>query len=93
MLYIVSIEIHSARQRTRIIKTLEGFGAKVQKNLFEFHLDKTQSAKFIYTIKECSAILQPKDQIRIYQICEKCKKQILFLGSAKLTIEPIYYIV
>jgi len=93
MLFLTTIEIHNASVRSKIVKTLEGFGSKVQKNFFEFHLDKSQSVKFFSKLKDLSQLLSEKDQIRIYQICEKCKKQSLFLGSAKITVEPLYYLV
>jgi CRISPR-associated endonuclease Cas2 len=93
MFFIISLEIHNPTVRSKILKTLDGFGSKVQKNLYEFHLDKVQSAKFFSQIMDLSQFLSDKDQIRIYQVCQKCKKQSLFLGSAKITIEPLYYLV
>ncbi len=78
-LYIVAYDIPDDRRRTRVHKTLSGYGAWTQYSLFECWLTRRQ-------LLELRAKLAPhlraeRDSVRFYPLCGSCRANVLTIGS------------
>lgn len=88
---LVSYDISINRYRTELSKILEIYAERVQFSVFEFDLNNTQFKELIEKIylfydeyiNYCVAqgIQGIKSSIRVYVICESCKKNLLILGD------------
>jgi CRISPR-associated protein Cas2 len=78
---VVSYDSPNDRRRTKVMKTLEGFGHRVQFSVFECELKPADLAKLKTRLK---ALIQPEeDDIRFYDLCESCQGKLTMLGKAK----------
>lgn len=81
MMITVSYDIIDDKQRTRLAKKLLNFGQRVQYSVFECDLTKKQIAEMK---KQILPLLdKAKDSLRIYRICDTCRKQIESFGIRK----------
>lgn len=78
-LYVIAYDIPSDRRRTKLHKTLCGFGQWTQYSLFECYL----SEKERLTLRDkTDNIIEPEeDSIRFYPLCEACIKKVETIGS------------
>lgn len=90
VLYVVAYDIPSDRRRTKVHKTLCGFGRWTQYSLFECHL----SAKELLRLREkLDGILAPKeDSVRIYPLCAACMGKVETIGSDKPREETLFLV-
>lgn len=91
MLYIVSYDITDTRRRTKLAKTLEDFGDRVQYSVFECILDSNLLNKMVARIKRI--VLEKDDSVRVYTICANCERVIKVIGQGKVTKSEDVYIV
>ncbi len=90
MFYIVSYDIPVTKRRTKIAKTLEDFGDRVQYSVFECLLDNDLLEKMI---KRLEGIVKPEeDSVRIYSLCGQCVKGVRLLGKGEVTRDEEVYI-
>lgn len=87
--YLISYDIRDDKRRTKIMKTLEDFGHRVQYSVFECNLESAQITKL-------KKILLPlvkgsADTIRIYAISADDLKRIEIIGNGKVTRERDFY--
>lgn len=87
MFIVVSYDIVDDRRRTKVFKTLEGFGAHVQYSVFECDL---RPEDFERLQKRLKRLIKPKeDQIRYYPLCKSCVERALVDGVGSITrVEP-----
>lgn len=91
MLYLVSYDLPDTRRRTKLAKTLEDFGDRVQYSVFECILDEHLLKKMTARINKI--ILPKDDSVRIYTLCRSCEKVIKIIGQGKVSkIEDVYII-
>lgn len=64
-LAIVIYDISDNKQRTRMVKLLEGFGVRVQKSAFEAWLDDRAYSRLCGKIDR---FIQPEDHVKIYRL-------------------------
>lgn len=89
MLYVIAYDIPNDKRRTKIHKTLCGFGEWTQYSLFECFLN---AKDLIQLQAKLDDILKPaEDSIRIYPLCHTCLKRVKTIGSDKPE-EKITYI-
>jgi CRISPR-associated protein Cas2 len=81
MLTIVSYDIVNNKQRTLLAKKLLNFGQRVQYSVFECNLSKKQVAEMKKQL--LPLIDKKKDSLRIYRLCDQCRKQIQSIGIKK----------
>ncbi len=81
MLITVSYDIADDKKRTRLAKKLLNFGQRVQYSVFECNLTKKQIAEMKKQI--LPLIDREKDSLRIYRICDTCRKQVESFGIKK----------
>lgn len=78
---VVSYDIPDDRRRTKVMKTLEGYGRRVQFSVFECELLQSHLDKLKARLK---ALAQAEeDDIRFYDLCENCRGKVTMLGKAK----------
>lgn len=91
MLYLVSYDLPDTRRRTKLAKTLEDFGDRVQYSVFECILDEHLLKKMTARINKI--ILPKDDSVRIYTLCGSCEKVIKIIGQGKVSkIEDVYIV-
>lgn len=93
MNFLVSYDISSNKKRTKIAKILDDYGDRVQKSVFELPgLDELLWNKCLKRLKKVK--LEENETIRIYELCEKCRKDAMVLGEGEVSFdEPEIYIV
>lgn len=77
-LYVVAYDIGNDRRRTRVHKTLCGFGEWTQYSLFECHLDEKE---LVALRGKLDAVLEPEDSVRFYPLCATCVRKVETTGS------------
>lgn len=70
MFVVICYDIPDDRRRTKVGKLLEGFGARVQKSVFECDL----TPKLLDRLKGKlgKVIADPEDSLRYYYLCQEC---------------------
>lgn len=81
MMITVSYDIVDDKQRTRLAKKLLNFGQRVQYSVFECNLNKKQLAEMKKQL--LPLIDREQDSLRIYRICDTCRKQVESFGIKK----------
>lgn len=77
-LYLVCFDIVSDRIRYRVVKILLKYGIRVQKSVFECHLDDKQYLDLKARIEE--KICFSEDSVRYYLLCKNCERNIEISG-------------
>lgn len=84
---VVSYDITSTRRRTKVMKTLEGFGARVQYSVFECRLKPNEVDDLRKRLKK---LITSEDSIRFYFLGAEDVKRIERLGDARTVDERIF---
>lgn len=89
-LYVVAYDIPNDRRRTKVHKTLCGFGKWTQYSVFECFV----SAKELVLLHErLRKMLKPdEDSVRFYPLCQSCRSKVETVGGEKPE-EPVAVIV
>jgi CRISPR-associated protein Cas2 len=89
-LYVVAYDIPSDRRRTKVHKTLCGFGKWTQYSLFECYLtDKERVA----LRGKLNKVLEPdEDSVRFYYLCGACVAKVETIGSQKPAEESVFIV-
>ena len=88
---VVSYDIVDDKRRNKVMKTLEGFGHRVQYSVFECELRPADLEKLKARLR--GLIVPEVDDIRFYQLCENCLGKVTMLGRAKMYREKAYEII
>ena len=91
MLYLVTYDIPDDNRRLRLAKALKDFGERVQYSVFECLLDEKLAGAMLERVKK--EIHEDEDRVRVYQLCEGCKKTVKIFGEGMLTEDQDVYIV
>jgi CRISPR-associated protein Cas2 len=79
---VVSYDIVDDKRRNKVMKTLEGFGHRVQYSVFECELRPADLEKL--KARLASLILPEQDDVRFYLLCENCQGKATMLGRAQM---------
>jgi CRISPR-associated protein Cas2 len=80
-LYIIAYDLPNNRRRTKVHKTLSGFGKWTQYSLFECYLDEKE---FLTLRHKLDKVLKPdEDSVRFYPLCAACAGKVETVGSEK----------
>lgn len=79
---VVSYDIPDDKRRTKVMKTLEGYGRRAQYSVFECELQPAQVTQLKARLHDI--IDQQQDDIRFYPLCESCLRKVTTQGKAKL---------
>lgn len=86
MFYIISYDIPDDRRRLKIAKLMEGYGERVQKSVFEAHLDERGYADLR---KRLARLIDAReDNVRFYKLCAECRQTVETIGRVGVTPEP-----
>lgn len=77
----VCYDIPNDKRRLLVMKTLEGFGQRVQYSVFECEVKPGDVARLQRRLE--AVIDKAVDDIRFYQLCETCIGKVVLLGKAK----------
>jgi CRISPR-associated protein Cas2 len=89
-LYVVAYDVSNDRRRTKIHKTLSGFGQWTQFSLFECHLTDKQ---YLQLRQRLDTHLKPdEDSLRFYSLCGGCIVKVETIGGEK-PADPVAIIV
>ncbi|HLH63460.1 MAG TPA: CRISPR-associated endonuclease Cas2 [Ktedonobacteraceae bacterium] len=77
--YVVAYDIPDDRRRTRIHKTLLGFGKWTQYSLFECFLTKKQL--ILLRSKLAEHLVPREDSVRFYPLCANCVARVETVGG------------
>lgn len=84
---VVSYDISSNRRRYKVMKILEGFGARVQYSVFECTLKPNQIEDLRRRLKR---LIEQEDSVRFYFLGAEDVKRIERLGDERLVEERIF---
>ncbi len=89
--FLITYDIIKNKKRRLVSKILDDYGDRVQKSVFELPgLDDLIWKKCLERLKKVE--LDSGESIRIYGMCEKCRKAVLILGEGQAFYEPEVYI-
>ena len=89
-LYVIVYDISNDRRRTKVHKTLSGFGQWTQYSVFECFLD---ARELVLLRERLRKHLNPdEDSVRFYPLCQTCRSKVETVGGPKPT-EPITVII
>jgi CRISPR-associated protein Cas2 len=74
----ITYDISEDKVRTRVFRILEKYGAWKQYSVFELEVNEVQR---VYLEDEIRSVIGASDRVRIYQLCERCVKNIVDLGE------------
>lgn len=90
MFYIIAYDISDDHRRLEVSHTLEAYGERVQKSVFECELTATELKQLLDKLQ---AILEPdEDNLRCYNLCQLCRAKATILSNKPLTCLESYYI-
>ena len=88
--YLICFDVRDAKRLRRISNELENFGKRVQRSVFECHLEAAQVHELQQRLAD---LLEPlEDQVRYYRLCGKDKQKIIIDGSGQLSSDPDFMI-
>lgn len=91
MYVLISYDIVNDRVRTKVMKFLKDYGTRVQRSVFECHLD---DGKFTEVKEALGKLINKKeDRIRFYAICQACMERIEVYGWGTVNEEEDFAIV
>lgn len=90
MLTAISYDIPDNRRRLKLAKLLLRYGKRVQKSVFEMHLDEKELSGLVHQIERI--IREDRDSVRIYRLSGQAARTSLWLGCGIEVKEDPYYI-
>ena len=88
--YVIAYDIPDDRRRTRIHKTLLGFGKWTQYSLFECFLTKKQLV--LLRSKLAEYLVPREDSVRFYPLCANCVERVETVGGPP-PVEELLFVV
>ncbi len=88
--YVVCFDVHDAKRLRKISNEMENFGTRVQRSVFECHLETAQ----VQTLRQrLDDLMEPsEDQVRYYRLCGKDKQLIVIDGTGRVSVDTDYTI-
>lgn len=89
-LVIIAYDTPCNRRRRKLARLLDDFGVRVQKSVFEAHLDATQIRWLVRHIEE---LVEPDvDLVYLISACATCRAEVVRIGGHPDGTVPDYYI-
>lgn len=87
---VVAYDLPDDKRRTRVAKTLEGYGERMQYSLFECRISKVQYLRLRARLED---IIKPEeDEVSFYFLSEQDEKKIIRLGERRLLSETAVFV-
>jgi CRISPR-associated protein Cas2 len=90
MFIVVAYDVSDDKRRARLHKTLRRYGEPVQYSVFECVLTEGLYQQMLRAVEE---VVEAGDNIRYYDICSACRKEIVTLGQAVTTRDQREYVI
>lgn len=87
-LVVVCFDVSDKRRLYRVARELGNFGVRVQKSVFECHLNKDQLADLQQRLAK--HIDGDQDHVRYYFLCGKDVENISIDGPGHVTFDPTF---
>ncbi|GAP23057.1 CRISPR-associated endonuclease Cas2 [Leptolinea tardivitalis] len=84
--YILAYDISNDKRRTKIAKLMESSGTRVQGSVFEAWFSPKELDKVVQRSKRI--LVDKEDSLRVYFLCEDCRKKVSLYGKGKVTEKP-----
>jgi CRISPR-associated protein Cas2 len=91
MFIVVSYDIPDNKRRSRVAKTLEGYGYRVQKSVFECELTPALYEKMKKRLEK--RVNPEEDSVRYYPLCRTCLGKISISGVGEVMREKAFFVV
>lgn len=88
---VVSYDIPDDKRRTKVMKTLEGYGHRAQYSVFECELRPADLDRLKTRLRDL--IDDQEDDVRFYPLCESCLGKVTLLGKAALHRQQAYVVI
>jgi CRISPR-associated protein Cas2 len=82
MTYFFSYDITDAHRRNEVSKSLEQFGLRVQKSVFQCDVPPAMAAQIKAAL--LGIINEKEDSLFFYPVCEACLRNARLLGNGSL---------
>ncbi len=79
MRYVISYDVVDDRRRERVARTLDDYGDRVQRSVFEAELDQRHLSLLVERLRR--EMNTDEDNIVIYPLCATCVGKSLRLGQ------------
>ena len=89
--WLVCYDVRDERRLRRVAKTMERYGQRVQKSVFECWLTKALLKQMHEEINK--VIDEKKDSVRFYTLCKECRGVTDSAGKTKIQPVRRYYVV
>ncbi len=84
--YVLAYDIANDKRRQKIAKCCQAVAERVQYSVFEAYFSEAELKQLL---KKTDKIMNPQeDSLRIYVLCEACRKKAAARGLGKLTEPP-----
>ncbi len=83
---VVCFDVCDKRRLYRVARELSNFGVRVQKSIFECHLDEKQLSELQQRL--AGWIDEEEDQVRYYFLCPKDVKEVMIDGVGQVSCDP-----
>ena len=91
MLSLVAYDITSPKRLSRVARTCEDYGVRVQYSIFECRLEEKEFKEF--WLRLLSEIDATEDRLVAYKIDAKCAKETLTAGTMVCSEKVVCYLV
>lgn len=88
---VVAYDIPDDKRRTKVMKTLEGYGQRVQYSVFECEVRPADLERLKERLR--TLVDKKQDDVRFYPLCESCLRKVTLLGKAELHRQQDYMVV
>ena len=89
--YIICYDVGDDRRRRRVVDELENHGQRVQRSVFECHLEQSELNALLASLLEL--IDEDDDRLRCYSLCPKDRPKIVVDGNGRVSEDADYHIV
>ena len=88
--YVVCFDVSDSRRLRRVSNELENFGVRVQRSVFECHLDASDLDEL--KTRLLALIDEKEDNVRYYPLCPKDTPGIVVDGVGAVTGDPGFHL-
>lgn len=88
--YVICFDVRDQRRLQKIARELKNYGVRVQKSIFECHLEKDEFAAL--QGKLLRWMDRSEDHVRCYRLCPKDERAVAVDGVGKKSLDHDYFI-
>lgn len=93
MVVLIAYDIREDKTRRHVARTLEAYGHRVQRSVFECEVTRPQYDALKGQLEAALEAPEESDSIRCYQLCGACVRKASVIGTGSLAEDPSYYLV